>query len=83
MKIVKEREKLQKEKSTIEERIIVADETVTTQQAQVEKLNKIINEADEERAKMKKEYALILNERVCEVSVIIVTAGHIQHSISA
>jgi chromosome segregation ATPase len=39
------------------------DHAISTQQQELDKLNQIINEADEERVRQKKEYDIVINER--------------------
>ena len=39
------------------------DHAISAQQQELDKLNQIINEADEERVRQKKEYDLVMNER--------------------
>jgi len=40
-----------------------ADTAISSQKAEIEKLNHIINEADQERVRQKKEYDVVVNER--------------------
>lgn len=39
------------------------DEAIAAQKTEIDKLNHIINEADEERLRQKKEYDIVINER--------------------
>lgn len=39
------------------------DASISAQKAEIDKLNHIINEADEERVRQKKEYDIVINER--------------------
>ena len=50
---------LNKAKQQIKE----ADTAISSQQSEIEKLNHIINEADQERVRQKKEYDVVVNER--------------------
>lgn len=50
---------LNKAKSQIKE----AETAISSQKAEIEKLNHIINEADQERIRQKKEYDVVVNER--------------------
>lgn len=50
---------LNKAKQQIKE----ADTAIASQKAEIEKLNHIINEADQERIRQKKEYDIVVNER--------------------
>jgi len=50
---------LNKAKQQIKE----ADTAIGSQKAEIEKLNHIINEADQERIRQKKEYDIVVNER--------------------
>jgi chromosome segregation ATPase len=63
-KVEKEREALKNELTELKQKIAEAEETINSQQAEIQKLNHIINEADAERARMKKEYEQVINERV-------------------
>eukprot|EP01086_Lenisia_limosa_P012042 TRINITY_DN3928_c0_g1_i1.p1 TRINITY_DN3928_c0_g1~~TRINITY_DN3928_c0_g1_i1.p1 ORF type:complete len:819 (-),score=286.88 TRINITY_DN3928_c0_g1_i1:260-2716(-) len=63
MKVEKEKESLRAEVTRIKQQINMADQTVKSQQAEVHKLNHIINEADSERVRQKKEYDTVINER--------------------
>jgi len=40
-----------------------AETAVAAQKAEMDKLNHIINEADQERIRQKKEYDIVINER--------------------
>ena len=40
-----------------------ADTAISSQKSEIEKLNHIINEADQERVRQKKEYDVVVNER--------------------
>ncbi len=40
-----------------------ADSAISSQKSEIEKLNHIINEADQERIRQKKEYDIVINER--------------------
>ncbi len=50
---------LNKAKQQIKE----ADMAISSQKSEIEKLNHIINEADQERIRQKKEYDVVVNER--------------------
>uniref|UniRef100_A0A061SN17 Flagellar associated protein n=1 Tax=Tetraselmis sp. GSL018 TaxID=582737 RepID=A0A061SN17_9CHLO len=63
MKVEKEKESLRLELNKAKQQINEADTAITSQKAEIEKLNHIINEADQERLRQKKEYDIVINER--------------------
>ena len=63
MKVEKEKESLRFELNKARQQIKEAESAITAQKAEIEKLNHIINEADLERARQKKEFDLVVNER--------------------
>ncbi|MEW5300885.1 MAG: hypothetical protein WDW36_003781 [Sanguina aurantia] len=63
MKVEKEKEALRMELNKAKQQIKEADGAITSQKAEIEKLNHIINEADQERIRQKKEYDIVVNER--------------------
>jgi chromosome segregation ATPase len=62
-KVEKEREQLKNELNELHQKNVEAEETKASQLAEIQKLTHIINEADAERARMKKEYDQVVNER--------------------
>ena len=56
-KVEKERDSLKEELQELKGKVTEADETISSQVSEVQKLTHIINEADAERSRMKKEYA--------------------------
>lgn len=64
MKVVKERDSYKNELSRFQAQIELAEQTIGSQQAEIQKLNHIINEADAERLQQKKEFDRVKNERV-------------------
>jgi chromosome segregation ATPase len=62
-KVEKEREGLKKEKQKVIQQTRELRELIQNQNAEVTKLNHIINEADAERLRQKKDYDQIINER--------------------
>ncbi|KAF5837043.1 hypothetical protein DUNSADRAFT_4923 [Dunaliella salina] len=63
MKVEKEKEALRMELNKAKQQIKEADTAIGSQKAEIEKLNHIINEADQERIRQKKEYDIVVNER--------------------
>eukprot|EP00033_Pygsuia_biforma_P003301 GCRY01003618.1.p1 GENE.GCRY01003618.1~~GCRY01003618.1.p1 ORF type:complete len:896 (+),score=357.46 GCRY01003618.1:142-2829(+) len=63
MKVEKEKESLRNELTRIKQQIDMADKTIKGQRLEIQKLNHIINEADSERARQKKEYDTVIAER--------------------
>ncbi|KAL6745341.1 hypothetical protein V8C86DRAFT_2981251 [Haematococcus lacustris] len=63
MKVEKEKEALRMELNKAKQQIKEADHAISSQKAEIEKLNHIINEADQERIRQKKEYDIVVNER--------------------
>lgn len=61
--VEKEKESLRFELNKEKQRIKEADSAITAQKSEIEKLNHIINEADQERARQRKEFDLVVNER--------------------
>jgi chromosome segregation ATPase len=64
IKVQKERDSYKNELTRLEAQIELAEQTIGSQQAEVQKLNHIINEADSERLRQKKEFDRVKNERV-------------------
>ncbi len=62
-KVEKERDSLKEELQELKGKVTEADETIASQVSEVQKLTHIINEADAERSRMKKEYDQVINER--------------------
>ncbi|PNH05361.1 hypothetical protein TSOC_008387 [Tetrabaena socialis] len=62
-KVMKEKESLRMELDKSKSQIKEADAAIASQKAEIEKLNHIINEADQERIRQKKEYDIVVNER--------------------
>jgi hypothetical protein len=65
IKVEKEKDTYKNELARLAAQIELAEQTIGSQQAEVQKLNHIINEADAERLRQKKEYDQVKNERVC------------------
>eukprot|EP00002_Diphylleia_rotans_P000333 TRINITY_DN10172_c0_g3_i1.p1 TRINITY_DN10172_c0_g3~~TRINITY_DN10172_c0_g3_i1.p1 ORF type:complete len:860 (+),score=260.50 TRINITY_DN10172_c0_g3_i1:63-2642(+) len=63
MKVEKEKENLKNELGRVKEQIEEAEQAISQQKAEIQKLNHIINEADAERIRQKKEYEMVINER--------------------
>jgi len=63
MKVEKEKESLRFELNKARAQIKEAETAIASQKAEIEKLNHIINEADQERLRQKKEYDIVINER--------------------
>lgn len=63
MKVEKEKEALRMELNKAKQQIKESDTAIASQKAEIEKLNHIINEADQERIRQKKEYDIVVNER--------------------
>ena len=61
--VEKEKEALRMELNKAKQQIKEADTAISSQKAEIEKLNHIINEADQERIRQKKEYDIVVNER--------------------
>lgn len=64
LKVEKEKESLKNELARLQAQIDLADQTIGSQQAEVQKLNHIINEAEFEHLAQKKEFDRVKNERV-------------------
>eukprot|EP00967_Tisochrysis_lutea_P073682 scaffold98718_cov19-Tisochrysis_lutea.AAC.3 len=62
-RVEKEKEALRMELNKAKQQIKEADTAIGSQKAEIEKLNHIINEADQERIRQKKEYDIVVNER--------------------
>ncbi|GAX75026.1 hypothetical protein CEUSTIGMA_g2472.t1 [Chlamydomonas eustigma] len=63
MKVEKEKEALRMELNKAKQQIKEAETAISSQKSEIEKLNHIINEADQERIRQKKEYDVVVNER--------------------
>jgi len=63
MKVDKEKEYKRNELNKAKQQIKEADDAIQSQKAEIQKLNHIINEADQERLRQKKEYDIVINER--------------------
>mmetsp|Transcript_23941 Transcript_23941/g.66472 ORF Transcript_23941/g.66472 Transcript_23941/m.66472 type:complete len:870 (+) Transcript_23941:229-2838(+) len=63
MKVEKEKDSLRFELNKAKQQIKEADTAIASQKSEIEKLNHIINEADQERLRQKKEYDIVINER--------------------
>mmetsp|Transcript_9497 Transcript_9497/g.15525 ORF Transcript_9497/g.15525 Transcript_9497/m.15525 type:complete len:886 (+) Transcript_9497:227-2884(+) len=63
MKVEKEREALKNDLVRIKQSIADAEQLIASQKLEIAKLNHIINEADAERCRQKKEYDVVINER--------------------
>ncbi len=63
VQVEKEKEALRMELNKAKQQIKEADTAIGSQKAEIEKLNHIINEADQERIRQKKEYDVVVNER--------------------
>jgi uncharacterized coiled-coil protein SlyX len=61
--VEKEKEALRMELSKAKAQISEADAAISSQKAQLEKLNHVVAEADAERVRQKKELDLVLSER--------------------
>ena len=61
--VEKEKDALRMELNKSKQQLKETDAAITAQKAEIGKLNKIINEADEERLRQKKEYDVAINER--------------------
>ena len=61
--VEKEKESLRLELNKAKQQIKEADTAISSQKSEIEKLNHIINEADQERLRQKKEYDIVINER--------------------
>ena len=59
----KERESLKNELTKIKKQILSSEQIIANQKVEVQKLSQIINEADEERNRQKKEYSAVMSER--------------------
>ena len=53
------------------------DASISAQKAEIDKLNHIINEADEERVRQKKEYDIVINERDILGAQCLITARRV------
>ncbi|CAG9466383.1 unnamed protein product [Pedinophyceae sp. YPF-701] len=63
MKVEKEKEGLKLELNKAKQQIRDTEAVIVNQKAELQKLNHIINEADQERARQRKEYDIAVNER--------------------
>lgn len=63
LQVEKEKEALRMELNKAKSQIKEAETAISSQKAEIEKLNHIINEADQERIRQKKEYDVVVNER--------------------
>jgi chromosome segregation ATPase len=59
----KERESLKNELTKIRKQILSSEQIIANQKVEVQKLSQIIQEADEERSRQKKEYSAVMSER--------------------
>ncbi len=64
-KVEKERDSLKEELQELKGKVTEADETISSQVSEVQKLTHIINEADAERSRMKKEYVAPFIQCIC------------------
>ncbi|KAG2452283.1 hypothetical protein HYH02_003307 [Chlamydomonas schloesseri] len=62
-KVINEKEQLRNELDKSKGNIKEADSAINAQKVEIDKLNHIINEADQERRRQKKEYDIVVNER--------------------
>uniref|UniRef100_A0A7S4K395 Cilia- and flagella-associated protein 58 central coiled coil domain-containing protein n=1 Tax=Guillardia theta TaxID=55529 RepID=A0A7S4K395_GUITH len=62
-KVDRELEALKNELTELRQKVQDGEETISGQASEINKLNKIISEADAERGAMKKEYDQVINER--------------------
>eukprot|EP01112_Ceratiomyxa_fruticulosa_P012266 TRINITY_DN3387_c0_g3_i2.p1 TRINITY_DN3387_c0_g3~~TRINITY_DN3387_c0_g3_i2.p1 ORF type:complete len:411 (-),score=88.25 TRINITY_DN3387_c0_g3_i2:81-1313(-) len=63
IKVEKLKDSYKNELQKIQTQIDLAEQTIGSQQAEIQKLNHIINEADAERLRQKKEHDIVVNER--------------------
>ncbi len=63
MRVEKEKEGLRKDKIRVVQQTAELEQLMQGQNAEITKLNHIINEADAERLRQKKEYDVVINER--------------------
>jgi chromosome segregation ATPase len=63
MKVEKEKETLRFELNKALQNIKEAESAISSQRAEMQKLNHVINEADQERARQKKEHDVVVNDR--------------------
>lgn len=63
LQVEKEKETLRLELNKAKQQMREADTSISAQNAELDKLNHIINEADQERIRQKKEYDIVINER--------------------
>lgn len=61
--VEKEKEGLRMELNKAKQQMKETEQAIAAQQAELDKLNHIINEADHERVRQKKEYDIVINER--------------------
>ena len=61
--VINEKEQLRNELDRSKSNIKEADSAINAQKVEIDKLNHIINEADQERRRQKKEYDIVVNER--------------------
>mmetsp|Transcript_33611 Transcript_33611/g.77642 ORF Transcript_33611/g.77642 Transcript_33611/m.77642 type:complete len:874 (+) Transcript_33611:212-2833(+) len=62
-KVEKEKEQLKNELTKIKKQIVSSEQIIANQRAEIQKLNQIIQEADEERQRQAKEHDAIVGER--------------------
>ncbi len=82
-KVEKERDSLKEELQELKGKVTEADETIASQVSEVQKLTHIINEADAERSRMKKEYGRTLLFELLFGVVLMARKGTIRSSTSA
>jgi septal ring factor EnvC (AmiA/AmiB activator) len=63
VQVEKEKDALRMELNKAKQQVKETDQVISAQKAEIDKLNHIINEADEERIRQKKEYDIVINER--------------------
>jgi chromosome segregation ATPase len=73
VQVEKEKDALWMELNKAKQQLKETDEAISAQKAEIDKLNHIINEADDERLRQKKEYDIVINERdilgVCSLNI--------------
>ena len=63
LQVEKEKDALRMELNKAKQQLKETDASISAQKAEIDKLNHIINEADEERVRQKKEFDIVINER--------------------
>ena len=63
VRVNKERDALKSELHRLREQVKMSEQTIKTQRTEIQNLNHVINEADAERIRQKKEYDEVINER--------------------